>query len=848
MCRRRYSVSRLPLLIAPVAFLLFISARTVAAQQPTAAGDSLLAACVAATSSKDAAQADRLATAAERELRAARAAHPDDWRPLTLLARVQLQCRLPFGVGAGQGAIFGEAVELLEQAVAVDNANWQPRYTLALSLSRAPKFLGRDGQAIGQLEWLMVRLDSRTDVDELPSIYVMLGDLHARNGRESQARLVWTLGSRRFPADSVLADRVRATGVDATSADTSALRSPVAPPSLTTLTVSVAAPLARDGRSGRVVTALDVVTTPGGTADLLQAMQLLPGVTGGSESSDLSLRGGDPAESPVFVDGARLAYASKFESLSGGMFGVLDPSVLRSARLEAGGFSARYGDALSGVIVVETVGRPDGAITRAGLNSTGAGATLMRNYGTTGAWVTARVSDTEILLRTHGRTGDFATTPYSVDATAGVTRPVGSAEGRLVALVEADGAGRIVDAGGWRGSYDSRGQTAMLLTSLRGHGGVTQLGDWSITASANGRSGRTRFGALDRDRADGRAGVRAQGRWTLGDVLLFDAGVEGARLRETASGRVPLTAHYDPEAPSEPLDVPAREASHLGAWTEAQWAASPALTVSAGLRADRLPGEQSLTADPRASLSWAHGSWTSSLSGGVFHQGRWRAREDRPGRDADLGVARRARHLVAGVEHAGPYTLRVEAFRKVYDAVVGVGAEPTADHVTVSGADILVRPPKLGRVAWWATYSWLRSRTSLVNGGTVPSALDVTHSLAVVGRLAFGRGWELGSTLRLATGRPFTPVVGGLATDNGMVPIPGLLHGERYPTYGRLDARLTRSTAVGNGLLLLYLEALNLTNRENVATYSYDDAFRTRAAVPYFFSQRTLVLGMEARF
>jgi hypothetical protein len=194
---------------------------------------------------------------------------------------------------------------------------------------------------------------------------------------------------------------------------------------------------------------------------------------------------------------------------------------------------------------------------------------------------------------------------------------------------------------------------------------------------------------------------------------------------------------------------------------------------------------------------------------------------------------------------------------KAYDAMVapavaspsGATAAPLAGRAVARGADGLVRPPALGRLSGWATYSWLQARATLADGRVVSTPHDVTHSLAAVGRLALPAAWELGSTLRLATGRPLTPIVGGAPTaDGGTRPVYGALYDGRYPTYTRLDARLTRSRRVGDGLVLGYLEALNVLDRRNVASYSWDDAFRRREAVPYFFGRRTMVLGLEARF
>ena len=824
-------------------------AQAAAASPAPSPADSLLAACVAAAERRDGGEAVRLAGEVERLLAPAAAARSGDAMPLVGLARARVQCRLPFGVGAEQGELFAESVELLERAVAAEPGNTVARVTLALVLGRAPKFLGRDAQADAQIDAVLAVLAERADVPEVATLLLTLGDLHARNGRPAEARQAWTKGRALFPRHTTLAERL-GTALDSAAAPAA----PASPAVLSTITVSAPSPLARASRTGRALTSLEVYTTPGGTADVLQALQLLPGVTGAGESSELALRGGDPAEAPVYVDGARLAYASKFESLNGGLFGVLDPAVLRSARVFPGGFSARWGDALSGVVVTETVGRPDGASTRLSVSSAGAGGTAMRPLGDAGGlWGTLRATEAGVLLRTHGRADEYPTIPYSVEAMGGWTRRVGTVEARVSALAETDASARVVSAGGHRGPYDARGTTALAMASLRG-GGAGRPGQWWATASLSSRSGRTRFGALDQERALRRGGLRAESAWTLGDAVLLHAGAEGALLRETAGGTVPTTSRYGPDAPAAALEESAHDAVHAGGWLEAEWMPRASVTVTAGLRADRLPGERAWTGDPRLAVALTRGAWTGALSGGAFHQGRWRPRDDRPDRDAALGVARRARHLVASLEHAGSTTVRAEAYAKAYDAFVaapvaaGRGTAAAAEGATVHGADVLVRPPAVGPVRWWATYSWLRARAELPDGRTVRTALDVTHALAAVGRLTLSPSWELGSTLRVATGRPLTPVVGAVTDGAGTRPVHGEPFADRRPTYARLDARLSRSARIGDGLLLGYVEALNVLDRRNVASYAWDETFRRREAVPYFFGRRSLVLGLEARF
>ena len=48
---------------------------------------------------------------------------------------------------------------------------------------------------------------------------------------------------------------------------------------------------------------------------------------------------------------------------------------------------------------------------------------------------------------------------------------------------------------------------------------------------------------------------------------------------------------------------------------EGDYTATERLTITAGLRADRLPGEAVLTGDPRVGLVYRTGVWTARLGG-----------------------------------------------------------------------------------------------------------------------------------------------------------------------------------------------------------------------------------------
>src|SRR5215471_19030381 len=104
---------------------------------------------------------------------------------------------------------------------------------------------------------------------------------------------------------------------------------------------------------------LEVVRTPGSAADLMRALQTLPGVAQIDEGAGLYVRGGDSSEVLVLLDDAVVVHPYRAETPGGGLFGSVEPFLLEGASFATGGFSAKYGNALSAVLDMHGLGRPD---------------------------------------------------------------------------------------------------------------------------------------------------------------------------------------------------------------------------------------------------------------------------------------------------------------------------------------------------------------------------------------------------------------------------------------------------------------------------------------------------------
>lgn len=89
----------------------------------------------------------------------------------------------------------------------------------------------------------------------------------------------------------------------------------------------------------------------GGDADIIKAVQVLPGViTTGDQGGQLYIRGGAPIQNLITLDG--MIVYNPFHSI--GFFSVFDNDIIRSADVYTGGFGAEYGSRNSAVMDVRT--------------------------------------------------------------------------------------------------------------------------------------------------------------------------------------------------------------------------------------------------------------------------------------------------------------------------------------------------------------------------------------------------------------------------------------------------------------------------------------------------------------
>lgn len=122
-----------------------------------------------------------------------------------------------------------------------------------------------------------------------------------------------------------------------------------------------------------VLKPLDIVTTASAVGDVLGALQTLPGTSAVAEDGRLFVRGGSAEETQIFIDGVRVFTPYSPTPNNAPTRGRYSPFLFKGISFSTGGYSAEFGQALSGVLDLTTIDKPDQEKTEISLMTLGVG-------------------------------------------------------------------------------------------------------------------------------------------------------------------------------------------------------------------------------------------------------------------------------------------------------------------------------------------------------------------------------------------------------------------------------------------------------------------------------------------
>ena len=568
----------------------------------------------------------------------------------------------------------------------------------------------------------------------------------------------------------------------------------------------------------------ELAKVPGTFGDPARVIENLPGASRapGGAGGALIIRGGNPADSAVLLDGIPIPVLYHF----GGLTSVVNSEFLSAVNFLPGGFGAQYGRATAGVAEIEsaalTCDRVRASASVDPLDAEGFACTPL------GPWKVAAAARRSYLdaflpalLRAAAKEGESPTivTPAYFDYQLKAERTWGRQRFELFGFGVRDTLALS------RASSNEDADTRLDVNSafhrlqIRHHyfGERLRLESALVPGYLHAvqSGGSQDLGTGHAARGDiYSVQWRETASWRVVDALTLRAGLDDQLTRFHFASLDAIS--NDPRRYPTPLATNARNqndwkqrATYLDQayWVEAVWRPAQTLTVTPGLRAANLAvaTARRFVLEPRLAARWqATEGTTLTAAGGIYRKlpdlfsGLLIEGFGQPRLDAE-----RALHAVVGAEQKwGRLETKVESFYVRRDRLPSPTEEVQVHEGKAEpilyrsdgrgrsyGLELLARLPadEVHRFSGWVAYTLSRSyrtdRRPLASGGAeyLPadpmtprqgglgasaealSPFDQTHNLTAVGRWELPWNTSLGFRFQLVTGNPTTPLQNGQA-------------------------------------------------------------------------------------
>ncbi len=648
-----------------------------------------------------------------------------------------------------------------------------------------------------------------------------------------------------------------------------------------TVTDSVFLPPEEVKTSGYLIGQREIYKSAGSLQDVSRYVQTLPGIAIGSDDfrNDIIVRGGSPLENLFIVDNIEIPNINAFANFAsaGGTVSLLDAALIQDATFLTGGYPAPFINRTSGVLqIAQREGDRERFRGRATLGFAGAGTILEGPIKKDkGSWVVSvRRSFLDLFTDNIGIGGVPVAYTYNAKALYDlspkdriwVANISGNDRIRLGAAENNEDPDEEINNldiryNGWRSA------TGFNWQRLFGERGVGLLGVTHSEARINSTvRDLVRFRvpppnqSVDEQIANAPtvfSEASAEGESTLKydltsylpmiDKLQVGGSFKIFRLRYNTASPLGEDTPFSPVPGVNQFAINTRfNAYQSGLYAQSTRNFGTRLNLTWGGRFDNYQYLGSSRFSPRAGLSYRISnrlSWRASY-GQYFQQPFFQFLAVFPQNKALIPW--RADHYVTGFTYVASPTVRMtlEFYQKNYKDYPVSSQFPTlslanvGDTFDVSSILFPLTSAGRGRVRgveffvekrfsekWFGQLNVARqqARQGGLDGIRRPASFEYPYIFNVVGGYRLTKKWELSLRSSYLTGRPFTPY-DVVESTRQRRPIFDLtrVSGERLPDYFRVDVRVDRTLTVWGKPLLLFLGANNITNRKNVAGYTWN--------------------------
>lgn len=588
---------------------------------------------------------------------------------------------------------------------------------------------------------------------------------------------------------------------------------------------------------GVALSAMDVVRTPGSAADIFWAIKSFPGLQQVEEGAGLFVRGGDVTETAVYLDGALLQHPYKYESPTGGFFGTFNPFLLKGTYFSSGGFSAEYGNALSGVLAMQSLDLPSEFQYGLGLGLAAESMfiTVPVIDDKLGFSFSGNLSNTKMMFNLNGSEKNFSHYPSSFDLNFNsVYKPDKNTKLKIFIFREDDKVGVEVEDPEFSTHFHGDGSNRLYNLQF------STLLSKNLIIKANTALSRylrnQHLGVMDLDLEDRFLQTRCELESRIFPDLSLKSGIELYHFKASINGSVPVDKEdVNPSAPFYNVDTD-YTSNRSNFFIQANLLTPLGFKIIPGLRLEYESITEKYYTDPRIAIIFPltlNSAFTAAY--GIYHQF-----PDPQYYDPYVGnpnlFEMESVHKVIGFNYKRENTIfRIEVFYKDYKNLLL--EDETLNYTNQGkgyskGVDIFLKKT-YNSISGWISYSWLEARRKWMDLPIMASPyFDITHNINTVITADLGHRLSLGIRYRYATGKPYTSK-------------KGVYHDQRVPTYENMDVNLSwMHSFFEKDMTIIYCAVSNLLGRINIFDYKYSSDFQEREAVTSSF-QRSVYFGMQ---
>ena len=591
-------------------------------------------------------------------------------------------------------------------------------------------------------------------------------------------------------------------------------------------------------RATTLLTPIDVYTTAGANGQISSALETLPGVQKVGESEGLFVRGGTGTETKFFMDGNLVN--NYFGNSVPGIKAMdrLNTSLFKGNVFSSGGYSAVYGQALSGVLALESIDLPERNAADFGISPIFASGGIQRvNQEKTHSYgISLGYSNLELMQKILKFNTDFEKAPNSFGGNGNFR--IKTSRGGFIK---------------YYGSYDT---SSMKLSS-------PNLDDETSSDKIN-QNGKNTFHSLSYREKFGRYTLNLGSSYTFNQNILHFSNVDQNGTSQFNNDIDSKGNYFNAKALIERklFKISAiRAGIELNTTKEETWVSiaqkkyefrdditsffaetdlgiSNDLSLKIGARAENSSSINHWNFSPRFAMAYRISKeWTSSLAYGTFFQNP----ESRFFTENYQPNYQRADHYIFQVQRAADgRSLRLETYYKKYQDLIKTTTDfyrPIAVNNNGSGyakgVELFWRDKKsLKNIDYWVSYSYLDSKRDYLNytESLFPN-FAAKHTLSVVAK-KFVTNWKTGFNIsyNYNSGRPYYNFV----TENGNTVLKNQGFVKDYqavnfslnylPNLGKKDAR---------AFTVLVLSINNVLGTKNEFGYNFSsNGLKSRAIVP----------------